>query len=302
MVDSSRCETDVPTAAGGPVLVTGATGTIGSELIRLLTAQGVPVRALVRRRDQQQRLAGSGVEAVLGDLDDADSLRRALTGCDRLFLLTAPFPGQLDQERRAIDAAVTGGVQRLVRISAGDSNVSTDVPWAKAHAQADTYLATTELNWTVLRASAFLQNFAGSAPAIRRGILPQTTKNGAESWIDARDVAAVAARVLTEDGHDRATYFLTGPQALTMAEIAAVFGRVLGRRVRFVQLPGYVFAAMLRVAGKLSPFTTKGLRIQFAGVVRPGHDIDTTYEVPRLLGRPSRTVEDYLRDHLDIYR
>lgn len=284
------------------MLVTGATGGIGAELVRLLVAAGQPVRAMCRRPDQQDSLRTAGAEPVLADMDDAASLQLAMAGCERLFLLTAPTPDQLAQEKRAIDAAVAAGVQRVVRVSAGDSNVGTGVPWAQAHAHADAYLAATELDWTVLRPAAFFQNFEGAAVTIRRGLLPQTTGRGALSWIDTRDIAAVAAHVLRTTGHERATYFLTGPEALTMSQVAERFTNVLGRRVRFVQLPGYLYAALLRYAGGQSWFTALGLRVQFADVIRPGHDLDTTYEVQRLLGRPPHSLTDYIRDHADTYR
>ncbi len=291
-----------PSTDTAPILVTGATGTIGGELVRLLVAAGRPVRAMARRPAQLTALADAGAEPVLADLDDAAALRTAMTGCAQVFLLTAPMEDQLAQERRAMDAAVAASVRRIVRVSAGDSNVGTAVPWARAHAHADRYLAGTGLSWTVLRPSAFFQNLVGSAPAVRRGFLPQTTGRGASPWIDARDVAAVAAAVLTSAGHDRATYFLTGPQPLTMTAIAERLGAATGRRVRFVQLPSPVFWLMLRTVGGQSRFMAGGLRAQFADVVRPGHDIDATAEVDRLTGRPARTLDDYLHDHLEAFR
>lgn len=284
-----------------PVLVTGATGGIGAELVRLLVAAGEPVRAMCRRPEQFDGLRAAGAEPVLADFDDEGSLRTAMTGCDRVFLLTAPSPQQLKQEKRAIAAAVAAGVRKVVRVSASDSNTTTGVPWARAHAFADAALAATDLDWTVLRPSAFLQNLAGSAPTIRRGLLPQTTGRGALAWIDSRDVAEVAARVLTTPGHARATYFLTGPEPLTMTEVAERTGRSLGHPVRFLQIPSLVFLLLVRFAGRQSWWMSRGLRVQFAGVVRPGHDNDVTHEVERLLGRPPRRLEDYLRDHEQVF-
>lgn len=276
------------------VLVTGATSDIGSALVPLLVADGVQVRAMCREQSQQAALKQSGAEPVLADFDDESSLRAAMTGCSTLFLVTAPTPDQLNQEKRAIDTAKAVGVSRVVRISAADSNRVTAVPWANAHGWADHYLADSGLNWTILRPTAFMQNLAQQAPTIRLGLLPQTTGRGEVAMIDTSDIAAVAHRVIVEDGHDRATYFLTGPESLTMGRVAEVFSERLGKRVRFVQLPSWIYAVALRAAGQ-SWWTARGLRVQFAEVIRSGHDVDVTSEVARLIGRPAHTLRDYVQ-------
>lgn len=118
----------------GQVLVTGATGDVGSQIVRLLTASGVPVRALYRRDDQRQTLAAMGATPVRGSFEDSRSLDAAMEGCGKLFLLTPPVPQQAEMDVAAIDAARRNRIEHVVRLSAGDSQLRTEVPWARAHA------------------------------------------------------------------------------------------------------------------------------------------------------------------------
>lgn len=291
-----------PDSDVGPVLVTGATGDVGGEVVRLLVAAGLPVRALHRRPEQAAALAELGAEPVLGRLGDESGLRRAFDGADRLFLLTPPVAQQVDFERQLIALAESARLRHVVRISAGDSNPRSPVPWARAHAWGDRRLGATGLDWTVLRPSAFVQNLAPQAAAITRGVLPHTAGSGGVGWIDTRDVAGVAARVLLDGptAHRSATYFLTGSESLTFPDVAARLTAGLGRRVRAVALPRPAYVALLRATG-LDAFTANGLGAQFADVVRHNVDIDVTAEVERLTGTAPRTMAQWIEEHHDLF-
>lgn len=286
----------------GPVLVTGATGDVGGEVVRLLVAAGTAVHALHRRPEQASALAELGAEPVLGRLDDEADLRRVMGRVDRLFLLTPPVAQQVDLERQLVAAAQATHLQHVVRISAGDSNVRSPVPWARAHAWGDRRLAATDLDWTSVRPSAFMQNLSWQAETIRRGLLPHTAGGGGIGWIDTRDVAAVAARVLLDGpaAHRRATYFLTGPESLTFADVAGRLTAGLGRRVRAVALPKPAYVALLRAAG-VDAFMAHGLGAQFADVVRHNFDIDTTSDVERLTGDAPRTMDRWIEEHHELF-
>ncbi|MGR3198632.1 MAG: NAD(P)H-binding protein [Paracoccus sp. (in: a-proteobacteria)] len=206
-----------------------------------------------------------------------------------------PTPAS-QREIRAIDAAKAAGVGRIVKISASDSNVSTPVPWAQAHARIDHHLRASGPRWTILKPTAFMQNFLWFKDPISRGFLPQTSDKGCASWVDNRDVARTAVTVLTNDGHDGATYFLTGPEALDIATINRRLGDVLGRRVRFVSLPKPGFQGLMRAVGN-SSWMAKELAVQFADVVAGHHAIDPTSEIERLTGRPPHDFDRFASDH-----
>lgn len=282
------------------VLVTGATGNIGRQVVRMLADAGEPVRALCRRQQQVDDFRSQGVTAVRGDLSDPESLMAAMKGVDRLFLLTFPGPSQREHGRNAVEAALATGVRRVVHLSTADANPASAIPWASAPAYTDTLLQATDLEWTSLRPAAFMQNVLESAPAIRRGLLPQTSRRGVTGWIDTQDIAAVAAQVLAEEGHGGATYVLTGPELLSVPDLAAQLTTVLGRRVRYVHLPSRLFHVLLRLTGS-DPFTAEGLRHQFADVLRHGRDDAAVFTetVRSLTGAAPRSFTDFADAHRD---
>lgn len=282
------------------ILVSGATGAIGGEICTLLSAANVPFRAMARRQTQVEALRARGIDAVRGDFDRPETLDAALRGAEVLFLITPPTPAQFEQEIAAIDAARRAGVGRIVKLSASDANIHSTVPWARTHARIDHHLRAAGLAWTILKPTAFMQNFLWFKDPIARGFLPQVAGKGSVSWVDTRDVARVAATVLRESGHASATYFLTGPETLDMAEAAARLGAVTGRKVRYLDLPNPLFAALLRVTGN-SRWLTRGLVVQFADVVAGHHDIDPTCEIERLTGVPPHDFTSFVRDHRDAF-
>lgn len=287
-----------PDTDHGAVLVAGATGDVGGEVVRILVAAGVEVHALHRNPDQAAALAELGAEPTLGRLGEESDLRRVMSRADRLLLLTPPTAQQVDFERQLIASAQATHLRHVVRVSAADSNARSPVPWARAHAWADRRLAATDLAWTSLRPSAFIQNFVQQAAAIKRNVLPHTAGVGGVGWIDTRDVAGVAARVLLDGpaAHRRATYFLTGPESLTFHDVAERLTAGLGRKVRAVALPRPVYVGLLRAAG-VDAFTAHGLAAQFADVVRHNVDIDTTWEVQRLTGTAPKTMNQWIEEH-----
>lgn len=278
------------------ILVSGATGGIGGEVCKLLKANGAAFRALCRRQEQVDAFRKNGIEAVLGDFDRPETLPAAMRGCRAMFLITPPTPDQFKQEVNAIAAAKGAGVERIVKLSASDANVRSPVPWAQTHARIDHHLRASGVAWTILKPTAFMQNFLWFKKPVSKGILPQVAGRGSVSWVDTRDVARVAATVLTEDGHDSATYFLTGPDTLDFRKAAADLGAVTGRRVRYVDLPKPAFSAILLLTGN-SRWMAKGLVVQFADVVAGHHDIDPTCEIERLTGTPPRDFATFVRDH-----
>ena len=281
----------------GKVLLTGATGPVGTELTRLIAASGRPARAMCRRAGQAERMRGLGLEPVLGDFDDPASVESAMRGCETVFLLSPGAPKQAEPEKGAIDAAGRARVRRVVRVSAADANLGAPVPWARAHAEIDAHLRGCGLAYTVLKPTAFMQNFLTMTRPISKGVLPHIAREGRVGWVDTRDVAAVAERVLAEvERHEGATYFLTGPEALTMREAAARLSGVMGRRVRYVNVPTPAFRLALKLAG-VDDWLARGLIPQFRDVVAGGHGVDVTGEVARLAGRTPRSFADFARDH-----
>src|SRR5918999_147769 len=203
------------------ILVTGATGHVGSELVRLLAEQGAPARALVHSPDKAAPIQRLGLETALGDYEQPDTLDVAMKGCDQLFLLSPPPPRQPQQEQHVIDAARRAGVGHVVKQSVPWASADAPVVFSRWHGQIEQHLAQSGLAYTLLRPSSFMQNFLMSAPQVAdQGALYGMFGEGRVAFIDARDIAAVAAELLTSPGHQGASYTLTGPEALSAAEVA----------------------------------------------------------------------------------
>jgi uncharacterized protein YbjT (DUF2867 family) len=286
--------------SGSKIVVTGAAGGVAGRVVSLLAERGESVVALVRKPEQMSAFRARGIDAVIGDLGRPESLRTAMEGCDRMFLLTPVVPNQAELGRNAVEAAIDAGVERVVHLSASDASVDSPMPWASACAQTDALLKTSGLDWTLIRPSAFMQNVLLSAPAIRRRVYPQTTGDSAIGWIDAADIARVAVNVLTEDGHAGRDYPITGHEALTSREIASRLSTALGHRIRYVHLPGPLFYLALR-AGGTPPWLARGLVRQYADVVRNGLDnvLLMTDHVERITGTPPTSFLAFARQHED---
>ncbi|GAB4046039.1 SDR family oxidoreductase [Spirosoma litoris] len=277
------------------LFITGATGSIGSELCRLLAADRIPGRAMYRKENQQTRFQALGLEAVRADFNDTNSMRQAMQGCDQLFLLTSPDPWHAEREMAIINLAIELGIQHIVKISTANTNPSSPLAYARSHAQIDQYLRNQPIDWTILRPTGFLQNFTEYAHPISQGILPHMLGDGQIGYIDLRDIALVAKHVLTQPGHAKATYYLTGPASLTMAEVAAELTARLGHAVRAVNQSEADTRKALGYGG-LDAWHIDALIEQFKiGAI--GGEIDVTSEVARLTGQAPRTLTQFVNEY-----
>jgi uncharacterized protein YbjT (DUF2867 family) len=279
------------------VLVTGATGTVGSNVVRELVDRGVSVRAFVR---SPEKAAGLAVEVAQGDFADAASLRAALQGVERMFLCCGNVPGQDTYETAAIDAAADAGVRRLVKISTTGADVGSPLSFWDWHGRIEEHLAASGMPAVVLRCSTFMSGVLAAAETVRHvGKLLVPAGDARIAMLDPRDVAAVAATVLTEDGHDGETYALTGPAAITYAEIAATLSEVTGRDVEYVDVPLEAARAGMLEAG-LPGYLVDFLTTLFP-VLREGAAAETTDTVRTLTGSDPRSFAEWARDHASAF-
>jgi uncharacterized protein YbjT (DUF2867 family) len=278
------------------ISITGATGDVGGKTIQRLHDMGASVRAVVRRPEQVADFESRGISAALSTLEDTSALARAFDGSDQVLLITAGGREQAVQGRNAVVAAKRAGVRAITHLSTADANPASSVPWARAPWHTDQLIKVSGLEWTILRPSAFMQNLTQFARPVSRGFFPQTTGRGAVAWTDTNDIARVAATVLVNGTHRGEEPVLTGPALLTSNDVAAIFTKVLGRRVRYVHLPSRVFAGAIRLAGA-DPWTAEGLRHQFADLVRHGRDNANAHsnDVERITGTAATSLENWVR-------
>jgi len=283
------------------ILVTGASGKTGTEVARRLSAARAPFRALVRSAEKGQPLAAMGAEVVLGDLADETSVRHALDGISKAVLIMPNGEDQQALETRFTDLAVEAGVKHLVYLSSIESVPENKNPITQMHVAVENHIRQSGIGWTLIRPSFFMQIFVSSAPAIReRGELVMPTGQGTVATTDLRDVAEVIELVLTTEGHTGKSYDLTGPELLTLGDCAARFTKVLDREVRHIDPPLEQFAERLRAVG-LPEWRTLAVCKEFEAIQRGIID-HTTPTVAELLGRPPRSLEQFIADHIDLFR
>ncbi|MGY1831753.1 SDR family oxidoreductase [Geodermatophilus sp. SYSU D01180] len=280
------------------VLVAGATGTVGSEVVRRLARRGASVRA--GARDPQRAVAAlpAGVPAVWLDLEDPASWPAALDGAEALFLLRPPDVARVERLQPFLDAVVAAGVRRVVLLSVQAAGRNPLLP----HRALEKRVEATGLAWTHLRPANFLQNLLTvHREEIRdRSRISVPAGNGRTAHVDVRDLAEVAATALTEPGHEGRAYELTGQEAPTFAEIAATLSAVLGRPVVYPR-PGAVVFVRQQLAEGTPPGLVLVMTLLFT-TTRLGLAARTTDDLARLLGREPTPLRRFVEDHADAWR
>jgi uncharacterized protein YbjT (DUF2867 family) len=283
------------------LLITGATGMIGSLLADALVDQGVEFTVMLRPGSSGDRIAGKpGVSSTEGDFDDPESLRSALDGVDRAFLLTNSTERTEAQQIAFVEAAQARRVGHVVYLSQLAADQQSAVRFLRYHGAVEAALRNSAVGWTFVRPNLILQAYIPFASIIAQGALQVPIGDAAVSVVDARDIAAVAAATLTEDGHVGKTYTVTGPAAVTHAEIATELGDAVGRTVRFESVPPEAFLAMLTGFG-MPEWQAEGL-VEDYGHYDRGEASDVSPDVARVTGTRPRSVRDFAHDYSDAFQ
>jgi len=277
------------------ILVTGATGTVGSEVVRQLVATGERPRALMRDPTTARQRLGDQVEHVVGDLDRPETIAAALAGVDRVFLLTTQSSRQPEWERAVIGAAARAGVGQLVKLSVFRANEQSPLQVARQHGQAERVLAQSGLAATILRPVFFMQNLLAM---VHDGAIATAAGDGRVAMVDARDIAAVAVATLTGGGHAGKTYTLTGPEALSFYQVASVLSRQTGRPLRHVRVPPDKVRVALQGRGVAAWYADDMAKLH--SMLAVGYEEVVTDDIHRVTGRPPRTLAQFASDHAGV--
>ena len=276
------------------ILVIGGGSRTGRELIRLLQAGGTAVRVLARTPEP----AGDGPETVSGDLAKPATLDRAMDGADKVFLLGPAHHDETAWYRNAIDAAARAGARHLVASSILGADPDSPARFIRHHGVADAHLQESGVPWTILRPNMYMHNVTSLWPPTigPDGNYYAPAGEARISTVDARDIAAVAARVLTEDGHAGKAYDVTGPQALSTGECCDLLGAHLGRPVRYVPVDDDTARSAMLSAG-LQQWMADALIELYQDYRRSGQDgyaAQVHDTVQALTGQSPRTLEQAL--------
>jgi uncharacterized protein YbjT (DUF2867 family) len=281
-----------------PVLVTGATGTIGRDVAKRLSEKGVSVRAGVRD-EAKARKELADLALTPFDFENEKTFAGALEGVEKVFLLPPLLPNQLEVMNAFVDVTKRAGVRHIVKLSAigiDDETQPTAIKWHGANEQ---HIRESGVAFTFLRPNSFMQNFITYFPP-RNGAIYLPWGNGTASFVDTRDIACVAAKVLTSKGHEGRIYTLTGPATLGIAELALILSQVAGRKFKYVDLPESAARDGMLQAGL--PQWQVELVMELHAVNKQNRWSAVTSDIEKVTGTPPTHFAQFARDHADKFR
>ncbi|MDJ0802058.1 MAG: SDR family oxidoreductase [Desulfobacterales bacterium] len=278
------------------ILVGGATGNIGRELVPRLQSAGFSVRA-----GSTHGVAVQGAEGRVLDLLDPACLPAAFEGVDAAMIITPAHPFMVDMTANAVAAAREAGVGHLVRISGAGADPTSAITIARVQGQCDQHIIDSGLNYTLLRPKNFMQNFATFlGDMVRAGTVYSSQGDGRIPFIDVRDIAAVAAAVLTDpQAHVGQAYTLSGSQALTNAEALALISKKTGKPIELIPIPEEAAVEGMREAGM--PEALIAFMSSLNQIIAAGRVAETSADVARIIGREPLSFEQFAEDYRDVW-
>jgi uncharacterized protein YbjT (DUF2867 family) len=283
------------------IYVSAGGGYLGPEIVKRLVKAGQSVRCLTATPAEAQAIASPNVEAIVADRTRPDSYARTLEGAAAAMLLTRNALDLVEKEARFCAAASAAGIARIVKLSAFGANVNAEPGAKRVHGQAEQEVMRAGLNWTFLRPQFFMQNMLWFIGEIKtKGSFSLPMKTGRVGMIDYRDLADVAAKCLTESGHEGRAYNLSGPELISCADIAASLSRAIGFPVEFNDIAPEEFTRLLVAMGR-PQWHAEEMTASYVGMSR-GVSAVLTQDVKNVLGRNATSFEQVAKDYAHLYR
>jgi len=287
---------------GNEILVTGATGKVGRAVVDQLARTGLAVRAAARNLAKAKAMVWPEVEIVLFDFEKPETIEAALVGVNQLFLVSPPwYPRLVETGSLTVDLAKAAGVKYLVNLSGAGAENDDQDPLRRL----EKHIEASGIPYTHLRPTFFMQNFSADHEGHRESIKNEGTLyapagDGKTSFIDIRDIAAVVEHLLTNEGHAHQAYTLTGAEALSRVDVAALISQALGKEVRYVNISDAQFRARLKAQGE-NELGIAGYSALY-DFVRQGWTADVSDCVSTLLGRDPISFAQFAHDYVDEWR
>ncbi|MFY9587887.1 MAG: SDR family oxidoreductase [Actinomycetota bacterium] len=282
------------------ILVTGATGNVGSSVVAELVAKGEPVRAFVRDAERAVKRLGKDVELSVGDFQDPSAIARAVEGIDALFLSSTDWPGKVEFETSVIDAAKAAGVRKIVKASTVGAVVGAALPPFDWHGQIEKHLQASGISAVVLHSYFYMTNLLAAAEPVRQmGKLFAPAAGAKIAMIDPRDSGVVGAAALTTDAYDGRTLELSGPEAITYDQAAQDLSAATGKTIEFVGIPDEA-AREAYVGAGMPEWLVTHLSALFP-LLRDDLVAQPTDTVHAVTGRNPRSFAEWAGDHAALF-
>lgn len=282
------------------IVISGATGNIGRATISQLTRQQVALRAIIRSAEKANVFSHTTVESAIADLADSDSLDRVLSGASAALLVSPIDTAMVALQENFIEAARRIGNIHIVKISGLGTAPDSPLQSGRWHAQIERRLEASGLPYTHLRPPFFMQNMLRFAPAVAdHGELAAPMKDGTIAMVDVYDIAAVAAKALTDTRHAGKTYTVTGPAALSFHQIASRLSIVTGKTVTYRDID--LKSMRQRLQDNAMPDWHIDILMQFWTVLREGYGSPVTDTVATVTGTAARSFSRFAQTHAALF-
>ena len=283
------------------ILVLGATGNVGSQVVQQLAAAGANTRAAVRSPSKASALQGAGVSLVEMDVYKPETVQAAFVGVDKVFLLTPPFPNMVEITAKLVEAAKQAGVSYIVKQSGMGTGTESAMllGW---HREGEEMIEATGIPFTFLRPNTFMQNYANtSGKTIKtQSAFYKPMGDAKVSVVDVRDIATVAVAALTQSGHEGKAYDITGAEALSNKQIAEILSTVVGRKINYVDVSDDKASQGMKAAGM--PEVLVNAFMELNHIQKAGHASDVSPVVEQVTGKKPISFEQFARDYAEAFK
>ena len=284
------------------LLVMGATGNVGSQVVKQLADTGANVRAAVRSPRKAESLKSERVSLTEFDTDKPETVEAAFQGVDKVFLLTPLVPNMVELSANLVAAAKKAGVKHIIKSSGMGAEVEPGITLTRWHREAEKAIEASGIAFTFVRSNGFMQNYANFNGAT---IKTQNTfylplGDGKVSYIDTRDIAAVAVAALTQDGHEGKAYEVTGLEAIYNQEIAEIISQVVGRKINYVDVPEDAARSEMKQSGM--PDVLIDLTMKLYEIYKAGYASEVTPTVEQIIGKKPISFAQFANDYAEAFK
>ena len=281
------------------ILVTGATGNVGSQVVQQLIAAGITPRIAIRSVNKADALKQAGAEPVEMDLDKPETVQPAFEGVDKVFLVSPFVPNMVELAAILVEAAKKANLKQIVRLSA---LAQPGITLSKWHGEVEKMIEDSGIPFTFLQPNGFMQNFVNSmADTIKtQNAFYMPIGDGQVSLVDTRDIAAVAVAALTNSGHEGKGYVITGTEALSNQQAASILSQVLGRTINYVDVPEDTARQGMQGAGM--PDSIVNALLELYASYKAGQAATVSPGVEQVTGKQPITFEQFASDYADAFK
>ncbi len=287
------------------ILITGATGTVGSEVVKQLSSNmtDINIKAAVHSIENAKKVQYDKVEVVQIDYNKPETLKEAFKDADKLFLLTHPSPKSAEHESNLVTEAKKAGIRHIVKQSIMGADLQADVEAMRLHRQAEKIIEESGIPYTFLRPNEFMQGFINfQGPTIKSNnafYLP--AQDAKVSIVDVRDIAAVAVKALTDDNkHNNKTYLITGPETLSYYQAAEILSNAIGKKISYVNVSDEEARAAMKETG-MNDWLINTI-LELYNYFRKGYASEVSSAVEEVTGKKQITFAQFAKDYAEAFR